>query len=82
MIIPTPIARSASDAAQAALFESAAPVLVEVRFPHMGTAPDWYLCQDRGELDSIVERLGSGVELHLHSVWDLENRGRALVIGK
>ncbi len=52
------------------LFEQA-PVLVEVRFPRMGTAPDWYLCKEEEELEEILQRLGRGVELHLVSVWDL-----------
>jgi len=49
------------------------PVLVEVRFPNMGTASDWFLCEDAVALDAILDRLGPGVEVHLDSVWDLKN---------
>ena len=28
------------------LFADRPPVLVEVRFPNMGTSPDWFLCED------------------------------------
>jgi hypothetical protein len=55
------------------LFENAPPVLVEVRFPHAGTSPDWYLCQDEDQLEPILERLGPGAEFHVSSVWDLKN---------
>lgn len=67
-------------AAVAQLFAEKPPVLVEVRFPNMGTSPDWYLCEDLAELDSIVERLGPGTEVHLSSVWDLKNAVGALVL--
>lgn len=60
-------------AAISALFENAPPVLVEVRFPNMGTSPDWHLCQVQEDLEQIVERLGPGVEVRLSSVWDLKN---------
>jgi hypothetical protein len=56
-----------------ALFRNAPPVLVEVRFRNSGTPPDWYLCEEEEQLEQILERLGSGVELHLSSVWDLKN---------
>jgi hypothetical protein len=55
------------------LFENTPPVLVEVRFPHSGTSPDWYLCEEEEQLEQILGRLGSGVELHISSVWDLRN---------
>ena len=62
------------------LFENSPPVLVEVRFPHSGTSPDWYLCGEEEDLEHILERLGAGVELHLSSVWDLKNtRGEICV---
>ncbi len=67
---------SASTEAKAAistLFENAPPVLVEVRFPHSGTAPDWYLCEEEEQFEQILERLAAGVELHISSVWDLKN---------
>lgn len=57
----------------AALFVERAPVLVEVRFPRMATAPDWYLCETEDDLRRVTAPLGAGVELHLHSVWDLRN---------
>jgi hypothetical protein len=67
---------TASKEAKAALsdlFDNSPPILVEVRFPHSGTSPDWYLCEEEEQLDEILERLGSGVELHINSVWDLKN---------
>lgn len=60
-------------AAIANLFNNTPPVLVEVRFPHSGTSPDWYLCEEEEELEQIIERLGPGAELHISSVWDLKN---------
>ena len=66
----------------AALFAERAPVLVEVRFPRMATAPDWYLCEEEADLQRVAMQLGTGVELHLHSVWDLRNVGTAQVIRK
>jgi hypothetical protein len=67
---------SSSTEAKAAiskLFENAPPVLVEVRFRHSGTSPDWYLCEEEEQFEQILERLNSGVELHLSSVCDLKN---------
>lgn len=61
------------------LFDEKSPILVEVRFPKMGTAADWYLCHEQQELASLAERLGAGVELRLRSVWDLENTGAPVV---
>jgi len=55
----------------AGLFDEKSPVLVEVRFPHMGTSSDWHLCDALDELDPILERLGPGAEVRLHSVWDV-----------
>jgi hypothetical protein len=66
----------ASDEARrlvAALFDNAPPVLVEVRFPHMSTSPDWYLLEEEEQLEPILERLAPGVELYVSSVWDLKN---------
>jgi hypothetical protein len=60
-------------AAISTLFENAPPVLVEVRFPRSGTSPDWYLCEEEEQFEQILERLSSGVELHISSVWDLKN---------
>ncbi len=60
-------------AAISILFENAPPVLVEIRFPNMGTSPDWYLCDEEQELEKILEGLGPGAELHISSVWDLKN---------
>jgi hypothetical protein len=69
-------------AAVSALFNNAPPVLVEVRFPHSGTAPDWYLCSEEEELQPILERLAPGAELHLSSVWDLKNVKREICLKK
>ncbi len=55
----------------AELFRVKSPVLVEVRFPHMGTSSDWHLCDDLDDLDPILERLGPGAEVRLYSVWDV-----------
>ena len=59
--------------AVAALLEHSPPVLIEVRFPHCATSPDWHLCEDEAELDQILDRLAPGAELHVSSVWDLKN---------
>ena len=56
-----------------ALFDNSPPVLVEVRFTGMGTSPDWYLFEEQGEFEQLLERLSTGTELHLSSVWDLKN---------
>ncbi len=60
-----------AQAALARLFENP-PVLVEVRFPRMGTSPDWYLCEEEEELLGILNRLGAGTEVHVSSVWELD----------
>jgi hypothetical protein len=73
---------SADSERVAALFADKPPVLVEVRFPGMGTSPDWYLCEDRGELSLILDRLGPGVEIHLHNVWDLTDSAGGVVLKK
>jgi hypothetical protein len=67
-------------AAAEKLFDDKPPVLVEVRFPKMGTSSDWFLCEDMAALEEVLERLGAGVEVHLNSVWDLKNSSKALVI--
>jgi hypothetical protein len=72
----------AGRAAVAALFANKPPVLVEVRFPKMGTSPDWFLCDDQDDLAPILDRLGPGVEVHLHSVWDLQNPAGSVVLRK
>jgi len=60
----------------AQLFATKPPVLVEVRFPRMGTSSDWHLLEEEDELESIWEPLASGAELILRSVWDVhEARG-------
>jgi hypothetical protein len=64
----------------AALFTDKPPVLVEVRFPNMGTSSDWFLCEEAADLDPILERLGPGAEVHLSSVWDLKNSAGAVVL--
>jgi hypothetical protein len=64
------------------LFDEKPPVLVEVRFPKMGTASDWFLCEDAAALDAILDRLGLGAEVHLSSVWDLKNPAGAAVVRK
>ena len=66
----------------ATLFADDSPVLVEVRFPKMGTASDWFLCQDEDGLPPILERLGPGVEIHLHSVWELKDSTGGVVLTK
>jgi hypothetical protein len=67
-------------AAVLSLFDEKGPVLVEIRFPRMATAPDWFLCESAGDFDPIWDRLGAGVEVHLHSVWDLKNTAREVVL--
>jgi len=59
-------------AAAADLFRRRPPVLVEVRFPGMGTSPDWYLLEDGDDFESLLESLAPNTELHLSSVWDLK----------
>jgi hypothetical protein len=74
---------SASAEAKAAieeLFQQAAPILVEVRFPNAGTSSDWHLLQDSDQLDQLLERLGAAVELHISSVWDLQNPKGAIYL--
>lgn len=54
-------------------------MLVEVRFPQMGTSSDWFLCENAAALDAILDRLDPGVEVHLSSVWDLKIPSGAIV---
>jgi hypothetical protein len=68
--------------AGASLFADRPPVLVEARFPNMGTSPDWFLCEDRDDLTPILDRLAPGTEVHLHSVWDLKNPTGGVVLRK
>lgn len=75
-------ASSEAKAAVASLFEKSPPVLVEVRFPHAGTSPDWHLCEEEDELEQILDRLGPGVEVYLNSVWDLNNPKGAVCLRK
>jgi hypothetical protein len=67
-------------AAAGKLFDDKAPVLVEVRFPKMGTSSDWFLCENMAALEDVLDRLGAGVDVHLNSVWDLKNPSGSLVI--
>jgi hypothetical protein len=69
-------------AAVRVLFDTKPPVLVEVRFPGMGTSPDWYFCREEEELEAIRSRLGSGAEVRLHSVWDLTDPTGGMVLAK
>jgi hypothetical protein len=64
------------------LFGEKPPVLVEVRFPKMGTSSDWFLCEDVDAVDAVFARLGPGAEVHLSSVWDLKNPAGAVVVRK
>jgi hypothetical protein len=61
------------------LFDEKPPVLVEVRFPKMGTSSDWFLCENAAALNAILDRLGPGAEVHLSSVWDVKNPSGAVV---
>ena len=61
------------------LFDEKPPILVEVRFPRMGTSSDWFLCESATALDAILDRLGPGAEVHLRSVWDLKSPSGAVV---
>jgi hypothetical protein len=62
------------------LFAEKPPLLVEVRFPRMGTSSDWFLCDDAATLDAILDRLGPGAEVHLNSVWDLKGPAGTLMV--
>ena len=64
------------------MFANKAPVLIEVRFPQMGTSSDWHLCEGESELEAILERLAPGVELHIQSVWDLPLSQDSVVLKK
>ena len=64
------------------LFDTKPPVLVEVRFPGMGTSPDWYFCREEDELEATLSRLAAGVEARLSSVWDMTDPTGGMVIGK
>ena len=66
----------------ARLFAEKPPVLVEVRFPQMGTSSDWFLCEDREDLTPILNRLGPGAEVHLSSVWDARDSTGGVVLRK
>ena len=69
-------------AAVGRLFDEKPPVLIEVRFPRMGTSSDWLFCEDAAAFDAILGRLGPGAEVHLSSVWDLKNPAGAVVVPK
>jgi len=61
------------------LFDAKPPVLVEVRFPSMGTSSDWFLCEDERELSIVLDRLSPGTQIHLRSVWDLADRAAVVL---
>jgi hypothetical protein len=73
---------SAARKAITAMFDGKPPILVEVRFPNMGTSPDWYLCDDEQELGPILEPLAAGVEVYLRSVWDLTATPQTICLRK
>jgi hypothetical protein len=64
------------------VFEQMPSVLVEVRHPGMGTAPDWRPFDDADQLDVLLPRLGLRAELYLSSVWDLKNPKGAIRLTK
>lgn len=64
------------------LFSTKPPVLVEVRFPPSAVAPDWYLLEEEEEFEALWERLRSGVELYLQSVWDIRSGPAAVCVVK
>ena len=68
--------------AVARLFAEKLPVLVEVRFPKMGTSPDWYLVREEYEFAPIWEALGPGSEVRLSSVFDLKDATGAVVLSR
>ena len=61
------------------LFDEKPPVLVEVRFPKMGTSSDWFLCENAPALDAVLDRLSAAVEVHLTSVWDIKDFSKTIV---
>ena len=64
------------------LLEEKSPVLVEVRFPHMGTSSDWFLCEDATEVDAVIDRVGPGAEVHMSSVWNLRDATGGILLRK
>jgi len=70
----------AARTAVAGLFAAKPPILVEVRFPQMGTSPDWFLCEDAADLEPILDRVGPGAEVRLSSVWDLADKAGPVVV--
>ena len=65
-------------AAIARLFDEWPPVLVMATFP--GAAPDWHLLGSQEQFRELLGKLGSRVELHVSSVWDLMNvKGEVIV---
>lgn len=60
------------------------PLLVEVHFVRCGTGSDWYLCRTEEDLTALLKKLDvqARVELHIHSVWDLEDRKGGTVLHK
>jgi hypothetical protein len=78
----TPSDTSSVLAAVGRLFDEKPPVLIEVRFPKMGTSSDWFFCEDAAAFDAVLGRLGPGAEVHLSSVWDLKNPAGAIVVPK
>jgi hypothetical protein len=72
----------AARAALSRLFAEKPPVLVEVRFPNMGTSSDWFLCEDEEDFTVIFDRLAPGAEAHLHSVWDVTDKTGGVIVRK
>jgi hypothetical protein len=62
------------------LFEAGGPLLVEVRHPGGIIKPDWHLCENQDEFDSLLVRLNANVVLHVSRVWDLTNRAGAVCL--
>jgi hypothetical protein len=56
------------------LLQERSPIVVEVRFPRMGTSSDWYSCKNSAELEAVLNRLAAGAEVHFQPY--LEDRGR------
>lgn len=66
--------------ALAALFEEAAWVLVEVRFPHVSS--DFYLCESQEDVERCMEKIAPGVPMLLSDVDDLVNAKGALRLAR
>lgn len=62
--------------------DKSGPFLVEVRFPRMGTSPDWYLCDSIEEFEKIIARASDQAEIYLNDVWDLTNPKGSILVKK